>query len=241
MPELPEVVSSESTQEAPQEILPLDPEEVFREQMREIEPRISYHLHRYGLGDDMLARTQARVYAAQAVRTYDPASGAGLPTWLDRNMQQLSRFKRLRATAVHVPERMQMDAMTIQRAKTDFEETEGREPELEELADRAGMSIKRIDQVRKGFRKMTSEEGFGGELESAQQVDWMGEAVDMIWEESDKKDRQIIEMKTGYGGRHKPMTPKDIATKLQISPVDLSRRSTRIAAKLETIMEELER
>jgi hypothetical protein len=216
-------------------------EAALKPALQRIEPKINSHLHRHGLGTDPLAKTQARVYAAQALRSYSPEHGASFDTWLDRSMQQLGRFRRLRSTAVHVPERIQMDAMKIERARRELEDTLGRDPDLDELADAAGVPIRRIDQVRKGFRKMTSETVYGSELPAAQSTDWLGEALDMTWDEAGKQDRQIIEMKTGYGGRYKPMTPKDIAAKLNISPVDLSRRSARLGAKIEEIIEELER
>ena len=203
-------------------------------------PRIDYHLRQYGLGDDNLARGQAKIYAARALKSFDPSRGAGFATWLDRNMMQLTRFKRTRATPVKVPERTQLDAMTIERAKTSFEEEYGREPELDELADQAGMSISRLDAVRKGFRKMAPESAFDGNVAGAITNDYLSEAMDIVWRESDKVDRRILEMKTGYGGKMEPMSPKDVAVALNMSPVDLSRRSKRIAAKLDEVMENLE-
>lgn len=217
------------------------PEMSLAQRVNALEPRINYHLHRYGLGTDPLAKVQAKTYAAQALKTYDPASGASFPTWLDRNMMPLTRFKRSRATAIHVPERVQLDAYKLERARMELEDKLGREPELGELADAAMLSVKRINQISKSFRKMPAEGAFEDNLESQNTTDWASEALDMIYDESDKKDRLIIEMKTGYGGKHQPMEPKDIALKLGMSPVDLSRRSTRITAKLDEIVEQLQR
>lgn len=205
-----------------------------------LEPRINYHLHQYGLGDDKLAKGQARIYAAKALQSFDPTQGAGFNTWLDRNMMQLSRFKRLRATPVRIPEKTQLDAMTLEKARTSFEEEFGREPELDELADAAGMTVARVDAVRQGFRKVAPEGAFDGNLAGAVTSDHLAEAIDIVWNESDKRDRRIIELKTGYGGKAAPMAPKDVAVALGISPVELSRRSARLAAKLEEIVENLD-
>lgn len=205
-----------------------------------LQPKINYHLHRYGLGDDPLAKGQARALAATALKTFNPDSGASLHTWLDRSMQPLSRFKRLRATAVRVPEKIQLDQYRISTARTDFEEEHGREPELDELADRAGLSVKRLDQVHKTFKKMTTEGAFEGNLPGGQGTDFMDEAMEAVWDEADKRDRLILEHRAGYGG--KPVIqPKDLAVMLNISPVELSRRSSRLGAKLDEIMEALER
>ncbi len=206
-----------------------------------LQPKIATHLHRYGMGSDPLAQGQARIYAAKAVQSYKPESGASLETWLDRNMQQLSRFKRTRATAVKVPERIQLDNYSISKARVAFEEEHGREPELEELADSAGMSVKRLNEVTRSFRKMSGEAPFEGNLNSSETPDYAREALEVTWEEADKLDRKILEMKTGYGGKYQPMRPIDIAARLNLSPVALSRRSDRLASKIDLIWEALEK
>jgi DNA-directed RNA polymerase specialized sigma subunit len=205
-----------------------------------IKPKLAYHLHRYGLGADPLAMGHAKVLAAKSLSTYDPNSGASLNTWIDRGMQPLSRFKRLRATAVKVPEKIQLDAYRVNRASIDFEEEHGREPEVDELADSAGLSVKRLNQIQQTFRKMSGETAFEGNLPGINDTDFMSEAMEAVWDEADMRDRKILEHRTGYGG--KPiLQPKDVAIKLGISPVELSRRSARLSAKLDEIMEHLEK
>lgn len=205
-----------------------------------LNPKLAYHLHRYGLGDDKLAHGQARILAAKALQSYDPSTGASLYTWLDRSMQPLSRFKRTRATAIKVPERIQLEAYRINRATLDFEEEHGREPEVDELAEYAGLSRKRLDQIQKSFRKMSGEAAFEGNLPSELDTDFMSEAMDAVWDESDKRDRMILEHRTGFGGKE-ILQPKDLAVRLNMSPVELSRRSARLTAKLDEILEKLER
>ena len=231
-------------------VVPADPIEAWRAEptperlssaVDALQPRLNYHLHRYGLGADPLAAGHARVLAAKAITSYNPEAGAGMFTWLDRNMIPLSRFKRLRATAIKVPEKIQLDNLKITRATIDFEDEHGREPELDELADFVGMPVKRIHQVRKSFKKMSGESAFEGNLGSDQETDYMTEALEAVWDESDKIDRKILEMRAGFGGKHEPMQPKDVAAALGISPVALSRRSARIGAKLDELLEELEK
>lgn len=220
--------------------VPPNSQEELAAAVNELRPKLAYHLHRYGLGADPLAAGHARALAANALKTYDPASGASFNTWLDRSMQPLSRFKRLRATAVKVPEKIQLDAYRVNRALMDFEETHEREPEPEELADAAGLSVKRLDQITRSFRKMSGEDAFEGNLPSDYDVDFVSEALEAVWDEADKIDRKIIEHKTGFGGQ--PMlSPKEIALQLKLSPVELSRRSARIGAKMDVILEHLEK
>lgn len=205
-----------------------------------LQPKISYHLSRYGLGSDPLATGQAKLLAAKAVKSYDPSSGASFNTWLDRNMQPLSRFKRQRSSTIKVPERMQIDNFTMKRAEMEFEDREGRLPDMEELSDEAGIPLERISAIRKVVRPVASEAAFEGNLSGTHEPDTMDEALSAVWRESDKVDRLIIEMKTGFGGRYPPMTPKEISRVLNIHPVNLSRRSARLLAKVDELLELIE-
>ncbi len=216
------------------------PAPTLQEQVKKLEPKLAYHLHRYGLGDDPLAKTQAQLLAAKALQSYSPESGASFNTWLDRSMQPLSRFKRQRATAVHVPEQVQIDSFRVNRAKLEFENQHGREPEIEELAEQAGMPVKRLNQIQRSFKKMTGEGVFEGNLPSELDADHAQEAIEAVWEEADARDRRILEHRTGFGGKH-IIQPKLLAAELGISPVELSRRSAKLGARLDELLEILER
>ena len=212
----------------------------LHEQVKQLEPKIAYHLHRYGLGEDPMAKTQAQLLAAKAIQSYNPESGAAFGTWLDRSMQPLSRFKRQRATAVQVPEQIQIDAYRVQRARMEFENANDREPEPDELAEQAGLPLKRLNQIQQSFRKMSGEGAFEGNLPAGLDTDYAQEAIEAIWEESDAKGRKILEHRTGFGG--KPLIePKELAVRLKISPVELSRRSARLGARLDELLEILEK
>ena len=206
--------------------------------LKKLEPQINYQLSQYGLSDDPLARSKAKVLASRAIKAYDPNSGASLNTWVDRSLQPLSRFKRERSFAVQLPERAVLDNYSVRLAEIEFEESNGRLPEMDELADAAGVSMKRLSALRKAVRPQVSENALdGASVEKNMEDDTMDEALSSIWNEADKMDRKIIEMKTGFGGRNAPMTAGDVAVALGMTPVQLSRRSTRITAKLDQILE----
>lgn len=227
--------------EPPTTTTPPAPVPTLEDQLKQLEPRINMHLHQYGLGGDPLAAGQARILASRAIKSYDPAAGASFATWLDRSMQPLSRFKRQRATTVKVPERMQLDNQTLRVAELEFEEKHGRLPDMEELADAAGIPMKRIAAVRKTIRPVVAESAYEGNIPGQVEPDFVDEALSAVWRESDALDRQIIEMKTGFGGRYQPLAPKEVAAKLGLTPVQLTRRSQRLTAKLDELLEELQR
>lgn len=222
------------TTDPPQVEPPADP-------LAPLESRINYQLHRYGLGDDPLARGRARVLASKALKTYDPAAGASVETWIDRSLQPLSRFKRERSFAIQLPERAVLDNFEVRRAELEFEELHGRLPDMDELADAAGIPKKRIAALRRTVMPQVGEAAFEGQAAASLQPDYMDEALTSVHSESDALDRKIIEMKTGFGGRYKPMPATEVASALNLTPVQVSRRSKRIAAKIDEILDLLER
>jgi DNA-directed RNA polymerase specialized sigma subunit len=199
-----------------------------------LEPSINYAVSSIGAADDRLVRQKARIFAGLAVQKYDPTAGADLKTWVNHNLMQIRRFRRETQQPIKVPERQQLEAYTLFKAEQNFAADHEREPDLVELSDYSGIPIRKIEKIRRSQRLVPSEttmEGFGGMMHA--EPDLVNEALDYIYQESDKIDRQIIELKTGYGGKFDPIPPKDIAKRLKITPSQLSRRSSRMAFKIQ--------
>lgn len=204
-----------------------------------LEPTIHHALISTGSADDPVLRAHARVFAAQGIQKYDPSSGASLATWTSNQLQQLRRLKRQSQAVTQVSETAQLDGLHLARLEREFNDEHGRDPDVWELADISRLPVKRIEKVRRTLRRTPSEEALAG-LSQESGPDFDGEAIGYVFRDSDHIDRKIIEMKTGYGGKHEPMTPKAIAIALKLKPYDLSRRSTRIALRLREIQQALQ-
>lgn len=205
----------------------------------ELHPVINYSLSSINAHSDNLIKNKARIFAADAVKKYDPAFGAALPTWVSGQLMQLRRFKRSVNQPVKVPERIQLDAYTLARAEQEFVDKNNREPDVDELADYSKMPIKRITKIRNSFRAMPSQSAVG-EGYSQSETDFGGEALDYIYNDADKVDKRIIEMKLGYGGRFTPMEPKQIAIRLGLTPSQLTRRSVKLSMRIQEIERSLQ-
>ena len=204
-----------------------------------LNPVINYSISSINAFNDNLIKNKARVFAAQAVQKYDPASGASLPTWVSGQLMQLKRFKREVNQPVKVPERVQLDAYTLSRAEQEFIDKFDREPDVEELADYAKMPRKRIEKIRRSFRAMPSQGAIGDGF-TQHETDFGAEALDYAYKDADKLDRKIIEMKTGYGGRYEPMAPNKIAAMLGLTPSQLTRRSIKLSLRIQEIEKNLQ-
>lgn len=189
---------------------------------------------------DLQAR--ARVVAAKAIQSYNPEYGATLPTWVSQQLRQLTRDIRKSNNVVAIPEGIQLDAYSLYKAESEFEEEHGREPTVLELADATGLSVKRIADVRNKMRPVAMESAYTQEGNNGIQagtVDYSQDAQDYVYNDSDLIDRKVMEHSVGYGGAQ-VLDNAAIMKKLKLTAVQLSRRKKRLAQRMLDTMQSLE-
>ncbi|MEN6605237.1 MAG: hypothetical protein ABFD86_22735, partial [Bryobacteraceae bacterium] len=126
-----------------------------------LEPVTRYAVRANGVSDNPLLRQEARLIAAKAVRSYDPAVGVRLTTWTGSQLRQLAREKRKRSNAVQVPERAQLEMYALKRVEAEFMDKHGREPDVLELSDAAAVPVEKIAKLRRSTRPQASAASFG--------------------------------------------------------------------------------
>ena len=205
-----------------------------------LQPTIDYQLASLGSASDPVMRNKALVYTAKAIPNYDPERGS-LPTYVSSELRRLSRERRALNSPMRIPERAQLDAYTASKYEQDFIDQHGREPDMAELSDFSGISIGKLGKIRDTMVAVPTEDVFGDQTEH-DIPDFLEEATNYVYVDSDHIDRRILELKTGHnmGRSHKPMKANEIAEKLNISPSQVSRRSLRLSKKINEIREALE-
>lgn len=208
-----------------------------------LKPTIDYALSSVQAHDDPFMRSNARVIAGKAVLSYDPTQGASIPTWVGQQLQQLHRLRRQSQGAVKLPDRSILDAGAIHRAEAQFTDRHNREPDVHELADEVGMSVKRIQDVRRQTRAIPSPGALGDmPLQSGlvEEDPLAEEATAYVHKDSDYLDRKILEMKTGYGGKYEPLEAAEVGQRLGLTPSQLSRRAAKLSLKIHDIHQMLQ-
>jgi len=218
-----------------------------------LDPAIKQTIQSIGGGSDPYLYSQARVLAAKAVESYDPTYGAGLHTWVNRQLLPLRRIRREKQTAIKIPESVQLDAFHLMRTEEEFKEEYGREPDLEELSDKARMPIRRIEKVRQKFVSIVGDSATdpdaqnesaagnskGGVASEYSTPDYDTEAMDYVYQDSDYGDRKIMEPNAGYGGGS-PLSGVELAAKLRVSPAQITRRAAKLTYKINEYVKMLE-
>lgn len=204
-----------------------------------LSPVIDYSMRQTGQADDPYLRAKARVVAAEAIKTYNPESGSALPTWTSQQLIRMRRIARQSNVTTRIPERVQLDSWAINQADAQFFDEHDREADLDDLSDMTGLSKRRITEVRRAAKRTPGEAALGDLTLAPHSPQYADEAVSAVYADLDATDRKLLEMKTGYGGKYEPMPPQQIGRALNLSPTQVSRRSARIAMRINELEDAL--
>lgn len=208
--------------------------------LKAVQPSVDRALRTYHLQDDPVMRDRARVLVIQNLPKFDP-SRAGLNTFVNTSLQRLQR--EAAPKAVRIPERVHLDAQMLDRTERELDSRLGRTPTVEELADLSGLSVRRIETIRRNYQPSLSEEGFfeqsdgaagmaPGTERSEHEDLWLGFFYADL---DDPIDKKIFEWSTGWGGAPR-LTKTEMARRLGRSVPAISQRSDRLAGELEELM-----
>lgn len=200
-----------------------------------LKPTIDSALHTYGGGAQGRLATRAELIALEAARTYDPKKDAKLTTHVYNHLQSLQRERAKRDNLVHLPENVILEKNRIRKAEKDFISRYGREPSKAELADKTGLSVKRLTKLS-AYQPTTHESSMlsekGDALYPQAPQDPTRIWIDYVYYDLDPVDQKILEWCTGYGGTKK-LSKKEIAERLKISAPAISSRINKIVRKIE--------
>lgn len=207
--------------------------------LRAVDPVLQSAIKSYaGGGASPVIRGQAKNLALSALNTYDPTRSS-LRTHLLSNLQRLRRVSAQSGQIIKLPERIARDRVLLDEATTRLTDELGRDPSDLEIADFAGLPLKRIAQVRKAARPLAE----GRFVAEGDEEELAAPAVDPIQRQYDQwlefvhgdlspRDQFILERGLGMHG-HKRMAPTAIAKAMKVSPAAISQRMAYIQTLLD--------
>lgn len=207
-------------------------ESAASELLDELDDTINKAVSAYAQGDQQM-KTQARILALDAVKTYDPSKGTQLSTYVYGQLQKLRRESAQRANLTKVSENTAIERNIILRQIREYQADNGVEPTTEQLASLTGLSTKRIDAVMNNRPVIPESAAVSPEGDNLGVSD-RDRALDLydrvIYDELDDTDKLIYEWTTGYG-KGEILDRADIAHRLGISTAAVSKRYSKIVAR----------
>ena len=200
--------------------------------LKEVAPSITNAVNSYANGDKIFF-TKARILALEAAKTYDPSKGANINTHVFNQLRQLQRIAAQRGNLTRVSENAAQQRSVVQRAIRELTADLGEDPTTEQVANKVGMSLKRVDALM-NYRPVVPESlAVNPEGDSFVQGD-SNKTLELydtvIYNELDNIDKKIYEWSTGYGKGEK-LSGVQIAQKLKITPAAVSKRYAKIVQK----------
>lgn len=207
--------------------------------LNEARPVLDSAITSYGGGNKNLYG-HAKILAAKAIDSYDPSRGAKLQTHLMVQLQPLSRLHAEASASVKIPERVRADLYRVNQETQNLVDDLGREPSDQELADRTGMSLRRIGHVRKFARSEVSESGLTSTTEEGdEEIFYPGVQtnkpldvwIEYVHHDLSPIDQKIFEWKYGYNNQRQ-LSTTEVAKRLGLSPGAISQRAAKISARI---------
>lgn len=163
-----------------------------------------------------LLETEGKRLAMQAFHSYDPSKGAALGTHVVNQLQRMSRLSYANQNVARLPENKMLLYHAYNVAHSELADAHGRHPTADELADRLGWPIKRVEEYRKAVSRREMLES-GGLFESSDAGLWdedvQDHLVDFIHHDLSPPHKAIFEHLTGYGGAEQ-LSNQEIQKKL---------------------------
>lgn len=220
----------------------VDPTPATRTQMlTTVNPVIDTAIRSYGNASPTL-RSRAKQMTLTALDTYDPSKGR-LKTHLISQLQGLRRHAAREQNIISIPEQVGLDQAWLRTAETELADDLGRDPSDAEIADKTGISRKRMTYIRQ-FRGAVAESGAMNQSPDGEDFsepasrglgkDDEGEAwLDFVYTDLGPTDRVIMDYTLGRNGSPR-LALQEIARRLGITPSAASQR----AAKIQRMIDE---
>ena len=198
--------------------------------LKHLQPTIRSAMTSYAPGMEKTLSIKAANLALDAMRTYSPDKGTDPTTYAFHNLKRLSRFGADRSTVMPQPESARFALQKVIEASRNFEDSKGREPSMQELADITGLSRTRVTKLIEAPLTVSASSTLSDDSrESSFTNKDVGpdDYFEYVYTSVSPIDQKIMEWASGKKG--KPLLSNaEIAAKLKISAAAVSQRKNKI-------------
>jgi DNA-directed RNA polymerase specialized sigma subunit len=181
-----------------------------------------------------IARSKAKSFAIDAIKTYDPQMGAALKTHFFNHIRPLARETKALAETVSLSKHYETNANKYVNFIRSFSGENGRDPDDSEIMDGLSISPKQLKVLNSTIKYELPEgqmENFNFEDPNDGYNRKLDLWTDFVYHDLSPRGKKILDLKMGRSG-HPPMSNVEVAQKLNISPKEVAEYSSNIAQKI---------
>ena len=213
--------------------------------VKAVRPVIDKGIRSYGGGGGHptpIIRSKAKQIVMDSMERYDPKQ-AKLQTHLMEQLKGLYRYAGKQKNILSVPERVMLDRQHLDESSKELQDWLGREPSDKEIADKTGLSLKRIKYVRQlqnpvseGTYANRNEQNMGAPLlpavEQQNEDAWVNFVYHSLADVKNSSLPVVMEYTLGLHGKPK-LSTAELAQKLNVSPGRVAQLRAQVQAKLD--------
>lgn len=190
-----------------------------------LQPEINKGIAAAGGKTSYITLGQGKQVTIDAIKSYDPKSGAKLTSWLNTQMQRMIRNVKTTKFTMRVPEAKARDAFDVQSRIADIEAKHGGVISDGALADELGIPLKKLQ----AYRGAVTPEVITADAPPAEESSTDPQLImDMVYTAKlSPRDQFIMQHALGYNG-NKILPSNVIAQKLKVTPATVSQRLAEI-------------
>ena len=168
----------------------------------------------------------------QAVESYEPDKGAQFSTHLNFQLRKIDRYVKKYQNTARIPEALSGKIGEYDNKFNEMRKKKNRIPTDKEMSRELGIPETHIKRLKKSRRQDLFQGMYEGETElnnPEEKIDWI---LENSRDDLTMQEKQVFDHLTGYGGKRKIESKKEIARELNMSPGRVSQISNSIARKI---------
>lgn len=208
--------------------------DVLKKLLDRLQPLIYREVAKWGSTVPPAAlESKGRLLTVEALKSYNPNRGAAIGTHVTARLRKLSRYVYPHQNVARLPENKQLMFNTVTVAQNNLQDTLGREPSVEELADELKWNPRKVADFQRSFGRRELVESEGAFLELHQDSSVL---TDFFYHGLPAKDQRLFEDITGYGGS-KPKSNAQLRRKYRLTQGQLSYKKRKFTEDVKAIQQ----
>ena len=202
--------------------------------LKELKPTISSAINSYAQGMEKEVAIPAAKLTLESLKNYKPGMGTSPSTYVFYRLKRLNRNASGRSSIIKYPEKKMAESKAVRDFMARFEDDNGREPSISEIADGTGMSERKVSGLMDtnmilSESSTVADDSFETTLGKKDVTD--KDYYYYVYRSVGPVDQKIMEWSSGFNG--KPvLSNHEVANRLHISPAAVSQRRNKIYEKL---------
>lgn len=211
-----------------------DPEHL-RPLLQSYQPLLDYRLKQWRAPavPEEAFRSELQSQFVNALKNYDPTRGAALRTHVENRIQKAKRYNAKYQNVARIPEAKAMQIGHIDSAKRELQESLGRDPTHNEIAERINnpaLTGRHVSQIEDARMRDVPESAFESDPSEIQQMR-SREVLSLLPSELTPDELSVFRHLYGIDGQDQITSTNQLAQRLGRSPSQISRLRTAILNK----------